>query len=87
MDCAECGTDHSDHWPGSIGEKLACLGAQREAFRVDAARYLRGKDRKARAYHLLGVDVDEFLLRAAAAELDMDDDDVIGLVMLEPFAR
>lgn len=30
---------------------------------------------------------DEFLTRLDAGELDMDDDEVLGLVMLEPFAR
>jgi hypothetical protein len=36
---------------------------------------------------VLGVGVDEFLTRLDAGELDMDDDEVLGLVMLEPFAR
>jgi hypothetical protein len=47
MGCAECGTDHSDHFPGSIGEKMACLDAQGEAFRGAARWYLRRQSRKA----------------------------------------
>jgi hypothetical protein len=36
---------------------------------------------------VLGIGVDEFLRRLDAGELDMNDDDVLALTMLEPFAR
>jgi hypothetical protein len=42
-------------------------------------------DREAR--RVLGVGVDEFLARYDAGELNLDDEDVLDLVMLIPFAR
>jgi hypothetical protein len=42
-------------------------------------------DRETR--RVLGVDVDEFLARYDAGELDLDDPDVLDLVLLIPFAR
>ncbi len=42
-------------------------------------------DREAR--RVLGVGVEEFLRRLDAGLLDLDDDDVLGLAMLVPFAR
>lgn len=36
---------------------------------------------------VLGIGVDEFLARHDAGELDLDDDDVLALVLLIPFAR
>jgi hypothetical protein len=42
-------------------------------------------DRESR--RVLGVDVDEFLARYDAGELDLDHEDVLALVMLIPFAR
>ena len=42
-------------------------------------------DREAR--RVLGVGVDEFLRRLDADRLDLADPDVLGLVMLVPFAR
>ncbi len=42
-------------------------------------------DRESR--QVLGVGVDDFLCRYDAGTLDLDDEDVLGLVMLVPFAR
>ena len=42
-------------------------------------------DRESR--RVLGVGVDEFLARYDARELNLDDDDVLALVLLIPFAR
>jgi hypothetical protein len=42
-------------------------------------------DRESR--RVLGIGVDEFLARYDAGELDLDDDDVLALVLLIPFAR
>jgi hypothetical protein len=36
---------------------------------------------------VLGVGVDEFLERYDAGQLDLEDDDVLALVLLIPFAR
>jgi hypothetical protein len=40
-----------------------------------------------RARRILGVDVDELLRRYDAGTLNLDDDDVLDLVILLPFAR
>lgn len=39
------------------------------------------------ARRVLGVGVDEFLARYDAGELDLDDDEVLSLLLLIPFAR
>lgn len=39
------------------------------------------------ARRVLGVGVDEFLARHDAGELNLDDDEVLSLLLLIPFAR
>jgi hypothetical protein len=52
---------------------------------LDRAEGRKLVDREAR--RVLGVDVDEFLARYDAGELDLEDADVLDLVLLIPFAR
>jgi hypothetical protein len=52
---------------------------------LDRAEGRKLVDREAR--RVLGVDVDEFLARYDADELDLEDADVLDLVLLIPFAR
>jgi hypothetical protein len=52
---------------------------------LDRAEGRKLVDREAR--RVLGVGVDEFLSRYDAGQVDLDDEDVLALVMLIPFAR